>query len=65
MHALDLRPGGWRVDVVFEHPTNRFQTRFGHLVDEGFEFVAGGHNGDSIALFSRLIKDIIMREHAI
>jgi hypothetical protein len=38
-----------RVDVVFQHHANCFQTRFGHLVDERFEFVTASHNGRSIA----------------
>jgi hypothetical protein len=29
---------------MFEHHTNRFQTRFGQLVDECFELVAGHHD---------------------
>jgi hypothetical protein len=36
--------GGPRVGVMFEHHTNRFQTRFGQLVDECFELVAGHHD---------------------
>jgi hypothetical protein len=35
--------------VVFEHLPNHFKPGLGQLVNEGFEVVAGGHDGNRIA----------------
>jgi hypothetical protein len=42
--------GGPRVGVMFEHHTNRFQTRFGQLVDESYK---RGCQGKSLLLSLR------------
>jgi hypothetical protein len=30
---------------MLKHPQNRFQAIFRELIDGGFEFIAGGHDG--------------------
>jgi hypothetical protein len=42
--VADIEVGREEVDVMFEHHTNRFQTRFGQLVCECFELVSGHHD---------------------
>lgn len=49
LHVLDLRTRRRWVDVVFEHLPNHFKPGLGQLVNEGFEVVAGGHDGNRIA----------------
>lgn len=58
LHLLDLRPGRTWMDVVLKHVSDSFKPRLGQLVDESFEFVASGHDGERMPRPRRMIKDI-------
>lgn len=57
-HLFDLRPGLRTVNMMLKHVSDNFKPGLGHLIDEGFEFVACGHSGERYPIFGFAIYSV-------